>query len=68
MCTRDEERTLALKMVELQEATPTIIGLSGWFTLDANSSGIRAIFEKQYSSLDDGEGDVGGSGGPKNNS
>lgn len=37
ICTRDEERTFALKLAELSDATPRLIGLSPYFTLDESS-------------------------------
>jgi len=34
MCTKDEERSYALKLEELSIITPHLIGLNPYFTLD----------------------------------
>lgn len=64
MCTKDDERTFALKIQELSEIKPSLIGLSKFFTLD-ESSDIKQFFNKQFGHLlyeeSDMIGDVGGS-------
>jgi hypothetical protein len=46
MCTKDEERSFALKFEELAEIKPSLIGLSKFFTLDETSE-IRKVFKEQ---------------------
>jgi hypothetical protein len=43
ICTKDEERTFAIKLSELSLITPSLIGLSPYFTLD-ESSRIKDLF------------------------
>ena len=37
ICTKDDERTFILKLTELSEIKPSLIGLSKYFTLDDTS-------------------------------
>jgi len=62
MCTKDDERTFAVKIEELSEIKPSLIGLNKFFTLD-EASEIKDVFHKQFGPLlhDDMIGDVGGS-------
>jgi len=65
MCTKDDERTFAVKIQELSDIKPSLIGLNKFFTLDETSE-IRQIFHKQFGHLllnEENEmvGDSGGS-------
>lgn len=70
ICTKDEERTLIMKIVELQKLKPGQIGLNEYFTLD-KSSNIWTIFNEQFKDVNQSltpkytadDGDVGGSSG-----
>ncbi len=69
MCTKDDERTFTLKLTELAEIKPSLIGLNKYFTLDETSE-ITQTFKQQFGDLiiEENEmsspemlGDVGGS-------
>jgi hypothetical protein len=68
ICTRDEERTLVLKITELQKLKPSQIGLNEYFALDKHSI-IWKVFAEQFKEVDESraftgdDGDVGGSSG-----
>lgn len=51
MCTKDDERSLNMKLQELHNITPALIGLSPYFTLD-ESSKIIEKFNEQFGHAD----------------
>ena len=47
LCTKEEERVLAMKMNELAKIKPKQLGLNDYFTLDKSSS-IWKVFATQF--------------------